>query len=126
VSVMSRKIKAIVEKLSIVERLHLESLVPRSGNYIDLLTIQELRKELMLSDDEVVQFEIKQVPQGVAWNRIKESAAGPKEIRLKQNAQKVLKEALMNANKEGKLPDTLIGLFERHVPEKDRILEETK
>ena len=114
-----------LEGFTLIERLQLEPLLPKRASYIDLLTVQKLRDEFLVSPEEVTEFELAPHPSGgLTWNRVKVEAAGPKGIHLVEHSRKVLKDALKAASDGGNLPVELVEVFERFVPKKERATQE--
>ena len=56
-------------KLNVQERLILSKVVPEQGNFETMAMVEKLRETLFLSEEEVVEFELKQTDTAITWNK---------------------------------------------------------
>ena len=94
------------------ERLVLISVLPQEGNFTTLKIVRELREELSFTEEEHKVYEFKQEGNIVLWNKAKDT---PKEVKIGEKANDIIKEALKKLNEEKKLRDEHIGLYEKFV-----------
>lgn len=60
-------------KLSILERLWLEKLLPQEGGKIEMLTVMSIIEKTRFTEKEISEFELKDVPNGgISWNNGRE------------------------------------------------------
>jgi hypothetical protein len=76
--------------LSVKQRLLLEPLLPQSGRRIEMIVIQSLLREIKMSPGEVVEFELRDGPNGTILGNQKKFI--DKEIELSNEQIKILKE----------------------------------
>lgn len=106
-------------KLGILERIRLMEILPLESNYITFRILTDLKKALSFTEKEIKQFKIKQVfkedgSMQVGWDDTKET---PVEIYIGEQAVIIIKSALQKLDKEGKVNDSNITLFDKFLPE---------
>lgn len=56
-------------KLSLKNRLILEAILPKEGKFETLIVVQDIRKKITITQEEIVGFEIKSTDNGaISWN----------------------------------------------------------
>lgn len=100
-------------KLNIKERIILLNIMPEENNFITLKIIRKLKENLSFSEKELKEFEIKiNTNNSVTWNVKKEQ---DKEIDIGEKATDIIIEALMELDKNKKLTEQHISLYEKFV-----------
>ena len=94
------------------ERLVLLSVLPKEGNFTTIKVVRELREGLSFNEEEHKVYAFKQEGDFVIWNKEKDT---PKEVKIGEKANDIIKEALKKLNEEKKLRDEHIGLYEKFV-----------
>ena len=99
-------------KLNLLERLMIQSILPKEANFVTLKIMNNLRQSVAPSEEEYKEFEIKQINDRIIWNVLGNE---PKEIEIGEKASDVIKDALKELDKEKKLTQDLFTLFEKFV-----------
>lgn len=99
-------------KLSILERIVLQGLLPQEGNYVTFKIIKDLRNELGFSEAELKDFGIKQDGNSVVWNAAR---AKDKEVEIGDAARQVIVDALKKLDSENKINEENVGLYEKFI-----------
>ena len=96
--------------LSIYDRILLRNILPPTGDIITMRVLADLHKALGFTEEELAEFEIKQVDERISWKngRLVPIEIGPKAIRI-------IVEALEKLNEEKKITIELVSLYERFV-----------
>jgi len=95
--------------MSVVNRLTLLGILPKEEDIIRMRTIRNLKMDLALDDDEIRDLNIVQEDGLIKWDRTKEK---PKEIPMDSVRRGVIKETLEKLNKEKKVTDQIIDLWD--------------
>jgi hypothetical protein len=104
-------------ELTILERLRLLEILPGHGNILTLRIIGDLQNKIAFSEIELEKYELKQDDKNhIQWNREKgmESA----EIELGKKEIEIIKNALEQLNKNERLTQEHIGLWEKFIEDK--------
>jgi len=101
-------------ELSIEERLHATMILPREGDITTIKIVRELREALSFSEDEHELFDMTfdQTEGKVEWNKEK---AIPVDIPLGPKAMSLIVQALEKLDKEGKLSEPHISLWDKFI-----------
>jgi len=102
-------------KLQILERITLQGLIPNEGNYITYGLIKQMRTELSFTEKEIKDCKIVQRGDRVTWDDKKDK---PKEIEIPETVLSLIVLALEKVEKEGKLNDNNISLYEKFIVSK--------
>jgi hypothetical protein len=105
-------------KLDIMERVVLFNLLPKEGNFMTLKTLRQAKEKIGLDPKEIKDAKVKQnVENGtLTWDADKDPH---KEIEINRDVKKIIVDALEKLDKDGKLNDQHITLFEKFVEEKE-------
>lgn len=103
-------------ELNILERLILLQILPKEGNFVTLNIVRDLQSSLSPNEEEIKEFEIKQVKEQITWN---EKAIIPKEIKIGEKATDIIVEALEKLDKENKLNVQHMSIYEKFIKNKD-------
>lgn len=95
---------------SISERLTLVDSLPPKGNFLTLTLLEELRRKLVFSDDEISEFNIKAADGRVTWD---ESATAEKEVAIGDATTAVIASALKKLNDANQLTTAHLGLCKK-------------
>ncbi len=107
-------------KLTVLERINLLGILPRESNYVTFRILNDLKKELSFSEKEIKDFKIIQkykedgTGAQVFWDSKKEKE---KEIVIGPQALIIINTALQKVDKDGKVNDENITLFDKFQPE---------
>lgn len=106
-------------KLGIGERLELLERLPREGTYAALKSIRVARECLSLTPEEMKEFEYNEIhnPTGrgvvsITWNISKEREV---DIPLDEYITNIIRDMLVKLDKENKLTERTMNLYERFV-----------
>ena len=103
-------------KLNVLERVLSLGILPKESNFVTLRIVSDLQKELSLTEKEIKDFEIEQVPNaGYKWN---EKGKEEKEIKIGEKAADIIKETLLKLNEDKKLNQQFITLYDKFVETK--------
>ena len=99
-------------KLNVIERLTILQILPRETDFSALKLIRDLNDKVGLSADDFKKFDVKTDNGQVKWNKegIKEV-----EIELKEKECDILVEALKGLDKQKKLSQCHLSLYEKFV-----------
>ncbi len=104
-------------KLNVNERLVIVGVIPEKGNFKTMTTVEKLRKVLHLSEEEVKEYELKQVGETLAWN---EKGIERKEIEISELGMEIVIEAFEKLDKKEELT------YVHQYPVFKRLKEETE
>ncbi len=97
--------------LGVYERIVLDNVLPREGSYLTMVLVDALKKCLRLTPAEVAEWEVKELQGGrLAWNS---SKAKEVEIEVGEAVTKIVKSALANLDKAGKVTTEQLSLYEK-------------
>ncbi len=106
-------------KLDVMERIVLFNILPKEGNFMTLKTLRQLKEEVGLDPKEIKEIKIKNDTEkgSVTWDTTKDPH---KEIEINREAKKIIVDTLEKLDKDGKLNDQHISLYEKFVEEKEK------
>ncbi len=99
-------------ELKTFDRLILLNILPKEGDVISLRVIRKLRDDLGFTEAEIKALEFHQDENGIRW---KTEADQPKEIEIGDKAREIIRDRLAELNKQKKLTEEHIPLYERFV-----------
>jgi hypothetical protein len=99
-------------KLNVLERITLMGLLPQESSFITFRLLTELKKELSFTEKEIKDFGIVQKEGRVFWNKSKD-----KEFTIGEQVKLIIQTSLQQVDKEGKVNDNNISLFDKFQPE---------
>lgn len=99
-------------ELSVIERLGLLSVLPKEGSFITLRIVNDLRKSVGFTEEEIKEFELREADGRVTWNSAAET---PRDIPIGEKATDVIVEALKDTDKRKALNASTFALYERFV-----------
>jgi hypothetical protein len=97
-------------KLNVNERLALMTVLPTEGNYATFSAIKKIREKLIFTEEEVQEFNIKQVDQQVFWDKNEE-----REIEFTPAGVSLIVQSLENLESEKKLTEQTFTLYEKFI-----------
>lgn len=102
--------KQPTEQFSLPERLQLLSILPQEGNLVTIRIVAKLREDLSFSEEEIKKA-------GITWDGPRVSWKKPlkKEFHIWDTARAIVRESLEKLEKESKLTEGLLPLYERFV-----------
>jgi hypothetical protein len=83
-------------KLSVIDRVVIQQVLPIRSNFLNYKIITELRSELSFSEKEVVDFGMKTIGNEISWERSED-----KEVVIGETAMKIIHESFEKLDREG-------------------------
>lgn len=102
-------------KLTIAERIILGSILPSEGNFITLKIVRQLREALSFSEEEISKLKFEQDGNMVKWDTVAEAEIGVVDIPIGEKAMSIIVDRLLELDKQGRLTEPMVGVFERFV-----------
>ena len=102
-------------QLTILERVLLLNVLPVEGNIITLRIIQDLRRNLAPTEEEIKKVNLRQEGTQIRWDDEKYTADVP----VGEKATDTVVAALVKMNSDNKLTEQFIPLYERFVEKKE-------
>ena len=106
-----------MKKLNIIERISLLSILPSVGNFVTLKVVRQLREMLSFSEDEIKEYEIKEIKTNggsvLSWNVDK--ANEEKEFEFGDIATEMIITSLSELNKNKKLEEKHYSIYEKFI-----------
>ena len=99
-------------KLNVLERITLMGLLPAESNFITFRLLTDLKKDLSFTEKELKEFKIEQKDGKVYWSKSKDV-----EIPIGEQMTIIIQTTLQKVDKEGKVNEGNISLFEKFQPE---------
>ena len=110
------KVKGI--ELSVLERITLVNLLPAEGNRVTYKILHDLKSDISFTPEEIKEFEMKvEMVEGKVnfqWNAAKVVV---KEIEISDPAEKIIVEVLTKLEKEKKINDQNVSLYDKFISE---------
>lgn len=100
--------------LSLKERILLLNILPAEGNIITLRIMQDLRRNLAPTEEEIKSVNLRTVDDKILWDNDFEV-----EVPIGEKATDVIVDSLKKLNRENKLTVQHISLYERFVEKKE-------
>jgi hypothetical protein len=103
-------------ELSVPERLVILSILPKEGSFATLRILQNLKVSLSFTEEEIKEWGIisDAEKQQTRWSL----NAGTADIPIGEKAMDMIVEALKNLDREKKLTEQLMGVYEKFIPDK--------
>ena len=101
-------------KLNVLERIMLLDVLPKEGSFVTLKIVRDLRSDLSFSEEEHKKFKFVESQGRVNWNPAAEQF---KEVHIGEKATDIIVEALKKLDKEKKLTEGHLTLFEKFCKE---------
>jgi len=98
--------------LTVSERMALLSILPREKGIVTLRIVRQLREDLSFSEEEIHTLELREEGGRTLWRADK---AEPKEVSVGEKATDVVVAALREADREERLVEAHIPLWDRFV-----------
>ena len=102
-------------KLTVIERILLLGILPGEGNFVTLKIVRQLRENLSFSEAEIAALGVHQEGERITWNAAAEEPGGS-EIAIGEKATDIVVEALRKLDREGKLTEQLLSVWEKFIP----------
>lgn len=103
-------------QLSVLERMALDGALPKEGNYLTMLLVNDLKKCIGITPELVKELNIRQAPGGgIQWDREKEQSL---EVDIGEATMTIVKKALAGADKAGKLTVDHCSLYKKFMEPK--------
>ena len=103
-------------KLDVRERLVLLSVLPPEGDFITLKVVRKLKEDLSFTEAEIEQYKFVQNDANVTWDNSVEQS---KPIAIGTKAKEVIGDALKKLDKDKKLREEHISIYEKFVDKGD-------
>ena len=104
-------------ELSIRERLVIQSLLPKEGNFITLKILRKLQEDLSFSEEELALYKIVPKDNMVSWDNTVQPQE--KEIPIGQKAVDIIKESLVKLDEQKKLNQEHFDIYVKFMGDKD-------
>jgi len=101
-------------KLNLIERLQLLQILPKEGTFVTLKIVKTLLGNVSVGEKEFKEFDIKQTGEQLTWN---EKGNEEREIEIGEKAMDIVADTLKKVDKEGKLNNNMLSLYEKFVRE---------
>lgn len=105
-------------KLNVLERLMLQTLLPREGNFANLKLIRVAKEALSFNEEELKHLNIRETGEGADRKMLWNDGLPDKEITLGETATTMVEKALKEKDEKGQLTDELISLYEKFIENK--------
>jgi hypothetical protein len=102
-------------KLSVIERILVQGMLPKETNFVTLKIIRELEGALGFSEEEVKQLKFVTEGQTIKWDTEADKNIGEIEVKIGEKAADVISESLKNLDKENKLTANMVTLYEKFI-----------
>jgi len=103
--------------LTVFERLNLLSILPQEGDFTSLKIIRELREDLSFNEQENEKLNFEYLNDNkVSWNK-KVAKDLIKDVKIGHKAESIIREELEKLDKQKKLKDIHLELYEKFVEE---------
>lgn len=103
-------------KLSVHDRLMLQSLLPKEGNFINLKLVRKAKEALSFNEEELKSLKIQETAVDgkarITWNQ---QADTPKEVPLGDVIKEIVRKELKRLDETNKLSEDHVGLYEKFV-----------
>ena len=104
-------------KLNIHERVTLLQILPTEGDFTTLKILGDLQSALGFSEEDHKKFKIKQVDSTISWDP--KEGVKEYEIELGDKATEIIKDALLDLDKNKKLKVGHFSVYEKFVQDKE-------
>jgi len=101
-------------KLNVLERLQLLQILPKEGNFVTLKIVKTLLNNISIGEKEFKEFDIKQTGEQLTWNA---KGNEDRELEIGEKATDIIIEVLKKVDKEGKLNNQMLSLYEKFIKE---------
>ena len=98
--------------LTVVDRVILLNVLPKEGNMITLLSLRDLKAELVFSEAENEALGVKMEDGNIMWNK---DAEQEKAVEINGTMTKIIVEALLDMDKQGKLNEAMIDTCQKFI-----------
>ena len=102
-------------RLTILERLLLLNVLPVEGNIMTIRIVHDLRKDLGLTEEELKKYNVREQDSQMVWDDEKYTLDVP----VGEKALDIIAEAISKREREGRLTEQFIPLYERFVEKKE-------
>ena len=99
-------------KLNVKQRINLMNILPTETNYATLKIVNDLRSSLSFSEDEFKEFEMRTEGDMIFFNPLKDKEI---DVLIGEKATDIIVEALNKLDKENKINDNNISLYEKFI-----------
>jgi len=101
-------------ELNVRDRLILLSILPQEGDFTTLKIVRQLREDLSFSEDDHKLLKFVQADNQIAWNPEGDHI---KKVEFKPKSSEIVANALKELDKQKKLKEEHIDLYEKFVKE---------
>ena len=98
--------------LTVVDRVILLNVLPKEGNMITLLSLRDLKAELVFSEAENEALGVRMEDGNLMWNK---DAEQEKAVEINGTMTKIIVEALLDMDKKGKLNEAMIDTCQKFI-----------
>lgn len=98
--------------LSVMDRILLLNILPKEGNMQTLILLRELKEELVFSEDENRDLNVRMEGEMLFWNK---DAEIPKKVVFGDTMKQIISDSFKVLDSESKLNENMIDLFNQFV-----------
>jgi hypothetical protein len=99
-------------KLNLLERLVIQKILPKEGDFVTLKVLNSLKLTLAPSEEELKEFELKNQDGMITWNS---KGSEEREISIGEKATDIIVNALKDLDKNKKLTQEHYTIYEKFV-----------
>jgi len=104
-------------KLNVNERLIIVGVVPEKGNFKTMTIVENVKKALHLTEEEVKEYELVQVGENLTWNK---KGSEKKEVEISEFGEELIMEAFEALDKKAELTVHHFPVFKYLKEEKEK------
>ena len=104
--------KGVCVKLTVRERLILQSILPQEGDFLTLKVLRNLQSDLSFTEEELAKYKFVQKELQVTWD---DKVDQDKEIEIGRKANDIIVLALSKLNEQKKLKMEHFELYEKFI-----------
>lgn len=97
-------------KLTIIDRLYLQSILPQKGKMIEMLLVDSITKAIRFTAIEIAEYELSDTEMGVAFNSLKDEAK-PFDFTIAE--LEVIKQSCQKLDEQGEVMSKMLPLFNK-------------
>ena len=97
-------------KLTIIDRLYLQSMLPQQAGLIEIMLVQHILKMIEFSLEEIAKYELSDSEKGVVFNSAKDEE---KDFEFSLSQREIIRKAASKVDIEGKVTLQMIPLVNK-------------
>ncbi|MFA5054021.1 MAG: hypothetical protein WC565_08170 [Parcubacteria group bacterium] len=100
-------------RLTVGERITLDGILPKEGNFVTLSLLRKLREALSFTEDEIKALSVEYDEKKMTWNPIADGEGA--DIEIGDVAAGIIRKALTDLDSASKLTAQHVSLYEKFV-----------